>query len=348
LSSLLNVVEAKMAIEQGTAAEAIQAAATAGRIGAEVVGWKAPIGERTHWVKHPLQPGFGTAEELPQVSEAGWRHVDWAAGTLDGCPVQIRWADVRRLLVPLAEARAKTNAAQTKRPPKAVVVGADDNPLASVPPDWVPLPDVEKLLTRRFRVPVQGITVDLISEVRAGGVAHRIAGISFADLHQGYAGSVVDPPGFGIGRRHHVCVLDWDAADIDWPSGTVGGRVSTRGKRERLQVQLYWLEVERWAAGRLRPPPAKSNTSEAEGRGPDVSTRPATAGSGGRTPRHDWDAFWIEVALFMADNGRDVQDRERLQAQMVKWTAEQWESPPDPATIRAKLKALYEAASKRA
>lgn len=130
-------------------------------------------------------------------------------------------------------------------------------------------------------------------------------------------------------------------AGIDVP---FDGWSSMRG---RPVLALHALAA---ALGAAKPPPAPAiqpESGEQEPPSRTVVAAPAAA-RWGRPPQHDWDAIWIEVALFMADNGSDTQDRERLQTQMAKWTAERWKTPPDPATIRAKLKALYDAASKRA
>jgi len=43
---------------------------------------------------------------------------------------------------------------------------------------------------------------------------------------------------------------------------------------------------------------------------------------GGLPPKHDWDSFWIEVALYAAENDLDPEHRTELQRHMQKWTAE--------------------------
>jgi hypothetical protein len=66
---------------------------------------------------------------------------------------------------------------------------------------------------------------------------------------------------------------------------------------------------------------------------------------GGSPPKHDWEAFWIQVAIWAARNDLVKEDRPRLQKHMTDWTATQWPTPPDPATIRKKLSALFNAAA---
>jgi hypothetical protein len=63
---------------------------------------------------------------------------------------------------------------------------------------------------------------------------------------------------------------------------------------------------------------------------------------GGRPVRHDWDEFWIEVVSYAAEKGLFPEDRLQLQQHMQEWTAQRWEEPPDPATIRARLRRLFD------
>lgn len=91
-----------------------------------------------------------------------------------------------------------------------------------------------------------------------------------------------------------------------------------------------------WSASReVDPtPPTASATS--------VPLRP----SGGRPPKHDWEGFWVEVALYAAANDLHPDHRTELQQHMQTWTAERWSEPADPATIRKRLRRLYEVAGR--
>jgi hypothetical protein len=62
---------------------------------------------------------------------------------------------------------------------------------------------------------------------------------------------------------------------------------------------------------------------------------------GGGRPRHDWDASWIEVALYAAKHDLDLKHRQELQAHMVAWAAKTLCKPPDDATIRLRLAQLF-------
>lgn len=64
---------------------------------------------------------------------------------------------------------------------------------------------------------------------------------------------------------------------------------------------------------------------------------------GGAPQKHDWEEFWIEVALYAAKNDLDPEHRTELQRHMRAWTAERWTNPPDDPTIRRRIKRLFEA-----
>jgi hypothetical protein len=170
--------------------------------------------------------------------------------------------------------------------------GPGDNPLASVPRDWIPLAEAEACLNQSFDVSATSIIRDLVTAIRAGRVEHRVAGINIEHLRQDrYSGRVIDPPGLDwyYGR---VRVIDWDAAKMDWVSGTVEGMWGAGPQRQRLTVELYWPMVEAWAAVPLlhlrethTAEERASNTTGTEARGPDVSQGcPAAFAVGGATP----------------------------------------------------------------
>jgi hypothetical protein len=75
---------------------------------------------------------------------------------------------------------------------------------------------------------------------------------------------------------------------------------------------------------------------------PPSAVTPSPRGAGGAPVRYDWDAFWIELAIWTENNGLEEFDRSRLHRHMVVWAARQWSDPPDESTIRGKLKRFYE------
>ena len=72
-------------------------------------------------------------------------------------------------------------------------------------------------------------------------------------------------------------------------------------------------------------------------------SRPA----GGRPPKHDWDAFWIEIVLFAAKEDIQPGDRERLRQHMNEWVAKNSKDPPEESTIAKRLKRLFDMVAAR-
>jgi len=64
---------------------------------------------------------------------------------------------------------------------------------------------------------------------------------------------------------------------------------------------------------------------------------------GGRPTIHDWDAFWIEVALYAARHDLVRDRRPELQRYMQEWAANRSDDRQmDDSTIREKLRSLFE------
>jgi hypothetical protein len=64
--------------------------------------------------------------------------------------------------------------------------------------------------------------------------------------------------------------------------------------------------------------------------------------SAGRPVQHDWDAFWVEVAFYTAANDLNIEDRPSLQTHMVTWSRKNMKIVPNKATIRSKIRLLFE------
>lgn len=97
-------------------------------------------------------------------------------------------------------------------------------------------------------------------------------------------------------------------------------------------------------AKRIPPEPRERPANGPMGSAPNAVPVEAAApprGLGGRPTSHDWDAFWIEVAHFVAENGLAPDNRAALQQHLYKWTAQSWKQPPDESTIRKRLQRLY-------
>jgi hypothetical protein len=113
-------------------------------------------------------------------------------------------------------------------------------------------------------------------------------------------------------------------AHVDWNTGTLANYV----------VRVCWEQVVQTLAP-ISPKESK------EGGEQEVRSIRST---GGKPPKHDWDAFWIEVALYASKNDLIGVERTELQQHMERWSAEHMSDPtPNPATVRAKIKKLYDA-----
>lgn len=62
----------------------------------------------------------------------------------------------------------------------------------------------------------------------------------------------------------------------------------------------------------------------------------ARATSPGAPPRHDWDAFWIEVCQHINDRGRHATQVEMVR-RMLDWFAENSATIPDESTVKKKV-----------
>jgi hypothetical protein len=134
----------------------------------------------------------------------------------------------------------------------------------------------------------------------------------------------------GLPDPDRLSPQDW--RHVDWAAGTLGGhtiRVRWTDVIEQLrQVGLSLPSSDRKLTALAAQNTAKQNATE----------RPR----GGAPPRHDWDAFWIEVALYAAKHDIDPARRRDLQQHMVEWATGELQDHPDEATIRARLRRLYQ------
>jgi len=115
---------------------------------------------------------------------------------------------------------------------------------------------------------------------------------------------------------------------VDWTSGTLCEH----------RIKLLWSDVRR----ELRPLAWDQHVTTSKAISPS-KRKPGP----GAPVKYDWDAFWIEVALWTAEWNLEEQDRTRLQKHMEGWTAETMSPAPDASTIRGKLAKLYAAGRAR-
>jgi hypothetical protein len=126
-----------------------------------------------------------------------------------------------------------------------------------------------------------------------------------------------------------VSVTEW--GDVDGDPEDLTATFEYHGPRYS-DIRFYTSDVMNvW-------PAKKHNPVEKEEPNPVEPPR----SRGGRPPQHDWDEFWIEVVSYAAEKGLFREDRLELQQHMQEWTAQHWEQPPDPATIRVRLRRLFD------
>jgi hypothetical protein len=136
------------------------------------------------------------------------------------------------------------------------------NPFVDIPPDWVALSEVFPTLSRRFKADFTNQAQELVSALRSGDLDHRVDGLGLEDVLRlsdvTFGRRLIPGLGWESGA---VIVVNWQDADVHWPTGTVGGKLR-QGVRMRHKIEIRWLDLERWAKERLPgvDPPAVQTT----------------------------------------------------------------------------------------
>jgi hypothetical protein len=196
-----------------------------------------------------------------------------------------------------------------------------ENPWLDTVPAWVPLADLLPTIEKHLGIPRDQATkplrkaleeLDINTALDDNGdtrTAQR------ANLGPWFYHSQEGSPGaFAVSHQ------GWTR--VDWLAGTLAGYV----------IRVCWKQVEQILA------PMAAKDDEEVG----VLKIGPVRSAAGRPPKHDWDAFWIEVAIFASGNDliEDAAQRE-LRSHMVQWSAEHMGFPaPDPTTVRKKLQKL--------
>jgi hypothetical protein len=112
-----------------------------------------------------------------------------------------------------------------------------------------------------------------------------------------------------------VVISDWELAEVDWGDWTVGGWDTSRGGRARCPVEVWWREVERWAAPEVeRLKAVDVNTAQtidpgrAEERPLQDPTEPrapikSSSARSGRPDKYDWLQAIIKIVTQLNADG---------------------------------------------
>jgi hypothetical protein len=213
---------------------------------------------------------------------------------------------------------------------------------AQVPHAWVPLGELWTLLERHEGIPRAEAEPLLIPIIEAGhSIDHEVVreGLPRVAMHppSGQRPLVVaGGPWAGGDGRCRLTREGWH--EVDWDAGTIAGaRILVRWSSAVATVRS-----ERKDRARREASAQITAGSAAAAALTEQATPPPAKTPGGRPVKHDWDAFWIEVALYAAKEDLQHQYRADLARHMKEWFGRQSPDPPDETTIEKKLKRLWD------
>ena len=159
----------------------------------------------------------------------------------------------------------------------------------AAPPDWVHLPDVPVWIERNLNYPGLLMVQGLIAALRTRRLKYRIGGLGPTLAYvSGYGPRL--PDGLVVGDSpRRVMVADWEKAQPHWQSGTVAGFRTNGNDQSRLPVEVWWLDVARWA-----PPIARDLAYAAR----KAATKPA------RQPRRGQGLDYAAADVALVEEGR--------------------------------------------
>ena len=213
-------------------------------------------------------------------------------------------------------------------------------PMGPVAPPWISVLDAPKWIEHWFGVrPSDEWMHDLFSTIMAADplVQYRVQGLNATVVAvRMFAPGQPDPntPWFKKSPydADQIILSSWDQPEFDPETFTVAGPPQPDGRRRHL-IEIRSIDIRRqWLDHQQHRPDADQNAAASR----------ANSSRRGAPPRHDWEAFWREVARYVDKNGMEPERRTEVQQSMAKWVAEHWASVPDDATIRARLKLLYD------
>jgi hypothetical protein len=112
LADLLVTIEKELGVPQADAARTLRHPLESYAVYTQVVGLNGPASSTRHskW----FAQGHPANSHHYCVSQEGWSHVDWSAGTLAGYRIEVRWAHVVEQLATLAAAVKRRRASEAE------------------------------------------------------------------------------------------------------------------------------------------------------------------------------------------------------------------------------------------
>lgn len=224
----------------------------------------------------------------------------------------------------------------------------DAGPIGEIAPGWVNFTDVPMWVEHRFGIKLSPHAMqDLFSVIRRdtsddpfripspSTVRHRLKDLTFANVRirgRVIGHGIVDPRGLRLLPSGRIAVASWDLAEFDGTTFTVAGPWDrSTGRRSRHGIEVYWIDVERWASNRLDSFGSGSVNLKAEFQAPSSGTvhnepadQPASA-----SPKKDLPPFnAVKAKKLLLSAKRDL-----------KWT-----SPPNEEIIKAYLRRYFSGA----
>lgn len=195
----------------------------------------------------------------------------------------------------------------------------DANPWASAVPAWVTLAQLLVYVERELGIPHDRAANALRAPLESFAVRTAVFGYSASAgsrIRKDWIASDQSP-----GHPTGYCISQQGWAHVDRINGSLAG----------CEVLVCWRHV----VGELSLLPHMNLRSASQG------SAGQSQSVGGAPARYDWEAFWIEVALYAAKHDLSPEYRHELHKHMVAWAAREWASVVDEATIRGRLSRLF-------
>lgn len=152
----------------------------------------------------------------------------------------------------VADVKPRSSVARSVPP-----IASAQKTLPDVPDEWVPSTDLPEVVASWFHVGVGIVEAEVVEAVWTGELrkSHRIAGaqpriVQYTeelppglDWKRGWGGQII--------ARDRIVATDWTRAEVDRRTGTVGGWRQLDGTRERLPIEVSWVEAKDFATLRM-------------------------------------------------------------------------------------------------